>query len=554
MRSARPGRRHPRADQAAHRTPDAVADGGPHTFSDESPDDEAADRSPDGSPDGGPDAFPDAGSDDDVADRVPDDVAHPVPDDVADRVPDDVTNPVPDDVANGGSHAFPDRGHVSASEGSVLRSGLASGERGASPEAVEVASIAPRSGPTRARPRRRDDVREVESRAGLALYAPAAERPVLLDPSAREVWERCDGSLGVFDIAETLGGDYACDEIRLAVDVTGTVAALQRLGLVEIPAGRRPVKLVMGVEDTVYFHWQLPILFESLLGQLPDGWEIVVVVCNDHARLSHRLLESFRRYGVRFHTGRSRPDSENMDFAGGGDRYVPINRVEALNVVARHVRDEDLVFLLDTDNFLFRELDLSIFPDGNALCANWIVGKDRFFEHVDGVEGVDLHKLLEAIGCSQAFAGGGVSVFLEGRTLRREKVVQDCFRFAQIVYLMGKVAGDCDVWVSEMPCFALALTANRIPYEVIDYAPFLIDKKEKIPPGTFYHYYVDIGDGHPDGAFFGSEWCKQRHYHDDLLEADLDRLRDTSATDHERYFFELAQRARLRLGKSGVSR
>ena len=38
------------------------------------------------------------------------------------------------------------------------------------------------------------------------------------------------------------------------------------------------------------------------------------------------------------------------------------------------------------------------------------------------------------------------------------------------------------------------------------------------------------------------------------LESDLDRLRDDSVTDHERYFFELARRARLRLGKSGVSR
>ena len=96
----------------------------------------------------------------------------------------------------------------------------------------------------------------------------------------------------------------------------------------------RKVKFVVGIEDRVYMHWQLSILLESLRGKLPKGWEPWVVVCNDHRALSIDLQRMLDAYGTRYFTGTYHPHRENMDFAGGGDIYVPINRIEALNIVA----------------------------------------------------------------------------------------------------------------------------------------------------------------------------------------------------------------------------
>ena len=179
----------------------------------------------------------------------------------------------------------------------------------------------------------------------------------------------------------------------------------------------------MGIEDKTYFRWQLPILFESLIAQLPENWEIFVVVCNNHEPLSEAMLHVLGSYGITHFTGINHPANENMDFAGGGDVYSPINRIEALRVAAQHVRDDDVLFLLDPDNFLYRGLDPSIFPRGNALCANGIIGHDPFFAHLSGRPGIDLVRLLEVLGCPRRLGSGGVSVFLTGRTVKNEKFV-----------------------------------------------------------------------------------------------------------------------------------
>ncbi len=358
----------------------------------------------------------------------------------------------------------------------------------------------------------------------------------------------------MFEIAARLDLDWHTGRLDHYIELTDTLGALKKAGFLEFPLDHdrapRALKLLIGIEDKAYFHWQIPILFESLAGQLPDDWEVITVVCNDHRPLSDRLARIFETYDIRYYTGASHADHHDMDFAGGGDVYRPLNRIEALNVAARHVGDSDLVFLLDTDIFLYRELDLSIFPSGNAMGENWLIANKPFFSHRNGPGGVDLHALLAALGVEQPFEPGGVSVFLTGEVLRRNefKLTRDCFRFTQLLYLAGKIVGPSDYWVSEMPCFALAATANGVEYELIDAKPFMVDKDEVIAPGTFYHYYHDPGDREGiDGAFHGSPWHKQRFFHTDLLATDLEEDYEASASDHERYFFELAMRAQRRL-------
>ena len=108
-------------------------------------------------------------------------------------------------------------------------------------------------------------------------------------------------------------------------------------GLRIVPADRmKNVKFVVGIDDRVYMRWQLSILLESLHGKLPPGWEVWVVVCNGHEELSADLRRVLATYGARHFTGVNHPRDQNMDFAAGRDVYVPLNRIEALRVVAEH--------------------------------------------------------------------------------------------------------------------------------------------------------------------------------------------------------------------------
>lgn len=367
-----------------------------------------------------------------------------------------------------------------------------------------------------------------------------------------ELLALCDGRRSLLELAEALGDGLEGDEAQRLVELTSALVRLERAGAIEpscVP--HAPVKLVLGLEDRPSFHWQLAILFESLHGQLPRGWELLPVICNDGAPLSPELARVLDTYGVRPLAGRDLPRRQRMDFAGGGDVYPPLNRIEALRVAAERAAEGDVLCLMDTDNFLYRELDLAAFPEGDAVCANWLIGRERFFEAPDAEAGglVHLQGLLDALGAERRFRPGGVTVFLTGATARHEKFVRDCFRFTQVLYLLGRIGGAAKVWHAEMPCFALALTANDIPYDVIDGdgQRFVITRPREIPPGAFYHYYADPADGGTDGAFLHSTWCKQDYRDRDLLRADLAAHAARAATDHERFFFQLAQRARLRL-------
>lgn len=324
----------------------------------------------------------------------------------------------------------------------------------------------------------------------------------------------------------------------------------------KISAERPAVKFVVGIEDHPYFHWQVPILIESLLDKLPQGWEPLVVVCNNCQPLSEPLNDIFTAYNTRYFTTTNYPQNENMEFAGDGDCYVAINRVQALNAIADFIAPDDLICLMETDIFLYMDLNPDVIPTTNALTKNWIIGQELFFTLKHDPEGVNLSKLLEIMGCPNSFQPGGVTVFLTGATVQNKKFIHDCFRFAQILYLMGRILElDKKVWISEMPCFALALTTNGIPYDVFDAPEFYTRNinDPSIRPGTFYHYYHDLMDG-GGGAFYRSKWYKQLFKKKSFIQEDISHWSSQATSDHEKYFFELVRKARLRIHVSNYYR
>jgi len=289
--------------------------------------------------------------------------------------------------------------------------------------------------------------------------------------------------------------------------------------------------------------WQLAVFLESFHGKLPDGWETIVVICNDGKRVSPSLSHVLSTYHVRHFCSVNYPRRENIDFISGRKVYASLNKITALEVVAAHVKASDIVCLLDTDMFLYGDLNTKIFPAGNALCDNWLINKPLFFSDLYLNEGIDLQKLLDSIGCRRRFQGGGVIIFLKGETVRNRAFVRDCFRFSQVLYLLGKIMRVHGIWIAEMPAYALALTAHEIDYEVLKCAEFSVEntKDQTIPRGSLYHYYAV-------GAFWGSPWLKGHFRNRDLLRANLARFERLAQSNHEKCFFALAKKARARLG------
>ncbi len=370
----------------------------------------------------------------------------------------------------------------------------------------------------------------------------------------------------------SLSERFQGDELEMMADLTTALFQMEALELLESTSLADPkktqagtvllspvvqpgrcIRIVHGIEDRPYFHWQLAIMFESLVGQMPAGWELNIVVCNNHRPISSELSHILGTYNVAHFTGESHADNHHMDFSGGGDRYVPLNRVEALNIISQHVAPDDLVCLMDSDIFLFGDLKEDLFPSGNAMASNWIIGQEKYFQFsAKDTKGLSLPKLLEALGCEQEFKPGGVMVFLTGDTLQANdrKVVRDCFRFLQILYLMGKVLElpSHGVWVAEMACFAMAMYPNDIDYELLDIEQFAVQEQNanELPDGTFFHYYTDINDG-SFGPFYNSQWHKQLFHEQSFLHADIESFLEVAESEAEICFMKLAQQARDRL-------
>ena len=347
---------------------------------------------------------------------------------------------------------------------------------------------------------------------------------------------------------------------------------LQHLGLLDLvlpslaeqdhpwsrPRAPRPssgprIRFVFGIEDRPYFHWQLAILFESLVGQLAPGWDINVVVCNDHKDFSAELARLIKVYGVHAVTGDNHAFSHKIDFSEQAGGYVALNRVEALKAIAPYVEPQDVICLMDTDLFLYGDLRADLFPTGNALAANEILEDRLFLGRGSEQQGIDLQMVLGTLGCDSQLKRGGVTVFMTGATVRNDKVIKDCFRFAQIIYLLGKAGGlpESNLWMAEMACFAMALTANGIEYELLETPQFAVPaaaagdrRRGLVLPLLLRHQRW------PGRALPGSEWNKQLFPNANFLAENLESFRKGAQSDVERRFFDLSIAARRRLLES----
>jgi hypothetical protein len=422
------------------------------------------------------------------------------------------------------------------------------------------------------RARQRRDVRAFPVGRELVLLAEGEARAFALNETGAALWALCDGSRTLPDVVAALSARYVGDPVAVALDIAKALSQLQSLGLVEFgPAPQRllidapataplspadtpraPVRFVVAFEDRAYFHWQIAILLESLVGQLPVGWDVTLVVCNDHRPLSAPLAQIIHTYGVRAISGDDHSYGHPVDLSGGDSGYVALHRVEGLKAMAHVVENDDIVCLMDTDVFLYKDLRDEVFPVGNAMAANVIIAHEPFLSTDSGGRGIDLQGLLATIGCDTTLKPGGVTVFLEGAAVRNEKFVQDCFRFGQTLYLLGKATNLSDraIWMSEMACFALAAAANEIEYRLLDAQEFSVPgpNQEDLPPGSFFHYYVDINDG-AGGPFRFSHWHKQLFRDRNFLNSDLESFRVGASSPLETSFFDLAIAAKRRLGE-----
>ena len=419
------------------------------------------------------------------------------------------------------------------------------------------------------RPRRLPGIREFHVGDEAVLVLPEdSQRPLepqattnalTLNGSGRAIWELCDGARSIREITEALAARFSADREVLSHQVIDTLATFSKLGilsdLAKVPSAAPATTFVIGVEDKPYFRWQTAVFLESFVGKLPVGWQTLVVVCNNGEPLSEELGQILSSYGVKFAEARNHSKAHPLDAGSeAGSLHGALNRIEALSAASRFVDDDDIICLLDIDTFLYRDLNPDIMPRRCALPRNWHIDQEKFFSTTPGNEGkgVNLRALLNAIGCESEFKPGGVNVFVSGEAAKNAKFIGDCFRFAQVLFLLGRIAGADKIWIAEMPCFALALTANGIPYDLLERQEFTVPScsEKSLPAGSIYHYYSDPAD-FGQAAFRGSKWHKQAYRWQNFLRSDyrsfLAAAGSDSATDHEKYFFELAERARKRL-------
>ena len=322
-------------------------------------------------------------------------------------------------------------------------------------------------------------------------------------------------------------------------------------------------KFVFGIEDRPKFHSEVAIFTESLIEYLENDDEICVVVCNDNEEISNDLKRIGEVYKdkLTFLIGRNFR-SNILDYTNYSIN-PGMNKIEALKVVSSYCKDDDMIIHTDSDLFLYKKFNKKCIPKKDTLSWNWIIGEDSknrkdrspFFTYGNKeLKGIWTPELLEIMGCTMEYKGGGVSGFYTGKTLKNRKFVDDCFRFAHMLHsianILGGETGKIKTNASDMPCYALSLTYNEIDYDVKEIEEFTVDNgsEEKIKEGSFYHYYHDIRDG--SGAFYKSKWYKQMYHEKNLLlDEDLDKYLKDSKSDHEKHFFTLAIKARNKINK-----
>lgn len=386
----------------------------------------------------------------------------------------------------------------------------------------------------------------------------SAETALALNASGKAIWLLCDGKRSRDDIVTLLSVQYHAESSQIERDVDQTIARLIERGFLEEAAeplqGGAGRLFVVAIEDTTYFHWQLAIFLESFRGKLPVGWRTLVVVCNDGASFSSDLRRTLAAYQTEVATTTNYSKHRAVDIGHSqNEHYGPLNRIEALAVAASFVTDQDVICLIDCDIFLYRRLRPEILPNGCALPYNWHVAHEKFFSSIAANHaGIDLQELLSILGCDREFKPGGVNIFVTGAVAKNEKFIADCFRFAQVLFLLGRIRGIELVWIAEMACFALSMTANGIEYSLTNIPELSVPSCDEpdIPEGSLYHYYSDPAD-FGRGGFHASPWFKQAYRRENFLRSDyrifLDRAQSGECSPHEAYFFELAEAARKRV-------
>jgi hypothetical protein len=81
------------------------------------------------------------------------------------------------------------------------------------------------------RPLRRAGASVVELDDNVAVYDEVGQLLILLNRTAAEVWDRCDGHTTAEEIAQALGAAHDADAALIAEDVRLTLGKLAELGL-----------------------------------------------------------------------------------------------------------------------------------------------------------------------------------------------------------------------------------------------------------------------------------------------------------------------------------
>lgn len=77
----------------------------------------------------------------------------------------------------------------------------------------------------------------VECDSELLLFFDKEREGCTLNPSARAIWELCDGKRTVVEICRRLGRRFGCPEAAFRQDVEYVVASLVEAGMLELRTG-----------------------------------------------------------------------------------------------------------------------------------------------------------------------------------------------------------------------------------------------------------------------------------------------------------------------------
>src|SRR5262245_19740512 len=86
--------------------------------------------------------------------------------------------------------------------------------------------------PVEYRPEKAADVLELDMEDGFILFNGDSSLVHHLNPSAAIIWQLCDGSATISDLAADISAEYKDDEAQTVRQLTGVIAELDALGLV----------------------------------------------------------------------------------------------------------------------------------------------------------------------------------------------------------------------------------------------------------------------------------------------------------------------------------